>query len=602
VQPPPRTKILLGLGLNFCLRPTKTTHHHDVGFERFTIDCHTRMFFAGDNNPPPPRSQLFIRSNWRPDPTSLSLDFRSRVATFVVHAASLFQQKPAVSNLLLSQRLTLDSIRNDPHLIVMKTDKNLGPAIVDRMTYIRRAIDEHLSDHTTYRQLSASTALNRMKAVRIILSNFISASFQNSPSDKKFLERSLASVKDDFSYFYLLAKVHKTPWRTRPIVSVSGSLLHGLGRWTDCQLQKICRHLPNMLPSSRVLVDRIRNLELPQSTRFFTCDATSMYTNIDTAHALSEIGQYLRQSAICVAERIDPDILLQALSIIMNHNLFIFGDTYWVQLTGTAMGTPPAPMYATLYFAIHEERILKQFQRELLFYGRYIDDGVGAWSPDPAISTAENHRRFQLLQSEFNRFGKLRWTFSALSPSVDFLDLTISLTPSGNIDTCLFEKALNLYLYLPPQSNHPPGTLKGLIYGTVCRIATLTTNPDKCITFTRRLFQRLLMRGYSASFLRPIFAQAVAPKSGRAQQPHTPLFLHVPFHARDKPSKAVQQVFRRFLLEPQHETPLPLMRNRRGNPFKADRLIIAYHRSRNLGNLLAPRRLPDTGAAVSSFL
>jgi hypothetical protein len=153
-----------------------------------------------------------------------------------------------------------------------------------------------------------------------------------------------------------------------------------------------------------------------------------------------------------VAERIDPDILLQALSIIMNHNLFIFGDTYWVQLTGTAMGTPPAPMYATLYFAIHEERILKQFQRELLFYGRYIDDGVGAWSPDPAISTAENHRRFQLLQSEFYRFGKLRWTFSALSPSVDFLDLTISLTQSGHIDTCLFEKALLTCTCICPRS------------------------------------------------------------------------------------------------------------------------------------------------------
>ena len=67
-----------------------------------------------------------------------------------------------------------------------------------------------------------------------------------------------------------------------------------------------------------------------------------MYTNIDTAHPLKTISEFLRNATICCHVDINADNVIAALTIIMRHNVFTFDNRYWVQLTGTAMGAPEA--------------------------------------------------------------------------------------------------------------------------------------------------------------------------------------------------------------------------------------------------------------------
>jgi hypothetical protein len=69
-----------------------------------------------------------------------------------------------------------------------------------------------------------------------------------------------------------------------------------------------------------------------------------MCTNFDTTHALEVISNFLRYSPQC--RDIDADPIICALAIIMCNNLFKFGDTHWLQITGTAMG-PPSDVFAT---------------------------------------------------------------------------------------------------------------------------------------------------------------------------------------------------------------------------------------------------------------
>ena len=81
---------------------------------------------------------------------------------------------------------------------------------------------------------------------------------------------------------------------------------------------------------------------------------------------------------------------------------------------------------------------------------------------------------YAALQATMNSFGSLEWEFTALSKTINFMDVHLSITPTG-IKSTLYEKPMNLYLYLPPLSAHTPGVLRGLIIGMTKQIYALTT-------------------------------------------------------------------------------------------------------------------------------
>ena len=51
-----------------------------------------------------------------------------------------------------------------------------------------------------------------------------------------------------------------------------------------------------------------------------------------------------------------------------DHEFFTFGDIAFKQLNGTALGTPPAPPYATIYYGIKEEKFLPHHSRRVIYY------------------------------------------------------------------------------------------------------------------------------------------------------------------------------------------------------------------------------------------
>jgi hypothetical protein len=598
---PISVRSILGLGLNFIPSPKKTLGSTGIDLPRFRRDLLLYNHFAGQSNSDTEITELRPQSTWTP--SNISAEFKVRINSFENEINKNIRQHPVRSNLLPLQQAGLQFLCSHPEIKVWSTDKNLGHIVTPTETYINRAYSDHLNDSSTYREISINIAEGRILAIKRMVKNFVENYHTSSQQygarrttkptiTGRFLLESLETT-DPFAYFYMLAKIHKSPWTTRPVTSVAGSLLHGLGQWVDKELQKIIKQLPYVTTSSASLINTLSSHSpLPLNAQLFTADARSMYTNINTNHAMQVIKEFLNEPTFLQNfPNIDRNALLTALQILMRHSLFKFNNKFYLQMTGCAMGTPPAPPYATLYFYLHERSFIQLFP-SCIFYTRYLDDIFGIWLP-PSTTLPTTDIMWINFKSTFDSFGDLRWDFSELSSTVNFLDLTISISIDNHIITDLFEKPLNLHLYLPPASLHPPGVLNGLTKGALHRIFTLCSQPTERSKHITNFLQRLYRRGHHPTSIIPLIDHFGIQKTNEIQKQATTIrnmYLHCVF-IPSPTLQLVRPIVQKTIIQPPSEPPIHHLCNNLGVKLREFRLILAYHRLPNLKNILSPRKL-----------
>jgi hypothetical protein len=102
------------------------------------------------------------------------------------------------------------------------------------------------------------------------------------------------------------------------------------------------------------VIKDLEHLTIPRNALLFSADAKSMYTNIDSATGLLTFQNFFEVKAHNISPRFPVALFLNILEIVMKNNIFNFSDTYWLQLSGTAMGTPAACAYATITYGHFE--------------------------------------------------------------------------------------------------------------------------------------------------------------------------------------------------------------------------------------------------------
>ena len=277
------------------------------------------------------------------------------------------------------------------------------------------------------------------------------------------------------------------------------------------------------------------------------------------------------------------------------------------------MGTPCACAYAMSFFGLIERtEILPKYENRLKLDVRQIDDILILWQlSEDDTNKKKDTDDWNEFKADLNSATKLNWIIEEPKLVTNFLDLTIYIGKDNKIYTRTYQKPMNLFLYIPSHSAHPPGLTKSLIYGLYKTHFKQNTNQEDFLKMIKLLFQRMLLRGYLKETIAPVFIDAVKritelnenPTRNDAVETKTPLnqlFLHLPYHPRDVSRNFIRKNYENTCNKGKssfqnYETETGTM--------KINKFTIAYSRPKNLRDILSPSTLKETeDIQVSNFI
>jgi hypothetical protein len=134
-------------------------------------------------------------------------------------------------------------------------------------------------------------------------------------------------------------------------------------------MKQLLPFVKSYIKNSFTVIQDLSTMEIPKNAFLFSADAKSMYTNINTNIGVQAIKDFITSNEESLPSDFPSNLFLQILEIVMKNNVFTFENTTWLQLSGTAMGTPTPCAYATVSFGQHENSTdLPRFSQYLLYY------------------------------------------------------------------------------------------------------------------------------------------------------------------------------------------------------------------------------------------
>jgi hypothetical protein len=303
--------------------------------------------------------------------------------------------------------------------------------------------------------------------------------------------------------FHGIPKIHKNPWKLRPIVPMHSYVMGPLARILHAMLLPVQRSFPWICESSRNLCSEVAeyNKSATSRTRLWSGDVTGMYTNIQ--------WRYFVMALRCILISGDwydeqtRNWIVSAAEQVWFSAMFQIGSVLVRQKDGVPMGLHCAPVFANLFMANTEKNFLRHNPH--LFYRRYIDD---IFALDPREDTL-NHLHVPGLD--------IQWTSSAYELS--FLDVRFHTHPeSAAVCFAPYHKALNHHQYIPWRSAHPTSVKKGIIKGELSRVRAICYKESYFLSWKATFLSWLRARGWPNrvlhSWARQVQWQPYFPSSG----------------------------------------------------------------------------------------
>lgn len=504
-------EILLSKSLNFIPSPGKTFDNIDKmmkNLDKWRIDTLRQLYFSNNKSTSETNSKFsrcILKSSWVPSEKDFKKTnrftemekFNSAHEQITKEIQELTSQKKQTiqKNLSHNMRKSLTCLLKDTNRIIMPADKNVGITICKKEDY-NTAILEQLNDKSFKKLMYRNQANAIAKKFLYNLKN-ICFDYEISDPTAKFIPFLKSTAFDEKSHIfnpvYALWKIHK-PYKTRLppmrlIVPTSQCYTKKAALLVDEMLQPIVKNLITVLPSSAAMLKDLKQLKIEKDDmKFTTLDVTALYPSIPIDKGIEAVEKILTDYSITQnMKKHTKKLIIDLLTIVMHSIVVEFENQTYQQISGTAMGSTLAVVFANIYMYVLEFNALKLLTNQPIYYKRYIDD---------IIYITDQINANILYQSLVSQDPiNIKFTGNIAEDKCIHMDLELEIQGSY-IKTSLHQKAINRYMYAPRSSFVPPHQRTAFISNEVRRYAINCSSIDDWKNFTRLFISRLNMRGY----------------------------------------------------------------------------------------------------------
>ena len=166
-------------------------------------------------------------------------------------------------------------------------------------------------------------------------------------------------------YFYGLPKIHKRFDQfppLRPICSGFNSCTSKLFEFVDVFLKPLAQQSPSYIKDTSDFVQKIETdvapLDTHSDTFLVTMDVSSLYPNIDHQEGIDACETVINTRT---SQLVPTSVLCDLITTILKCNTLKFGERFFHQMKGTAMGTPMAINLANLFMGKLETDLLNDY-------------------------------------------------------------------------------------------------------------------------------------------------------------------------------------------------------------------------------------------------
>ena len=477
--------------------------------KEYTRRCRLLEYFSDTepNSGPNIPAKLYVKSNWTPPSgRNAALDlYCDNFEKSVLLSNNTISQHKVKDNLPALERKALYSLMNNPNLTIREADKGGSLVVMDTNQY-NNAILSILANPTLYKPLPTDPTSTNLCLIQAQIRHLEHLKIIPPEIMKHIIHGEVSCP-----YFYGLPKIHKpkSPHTNLPPFRGIISQTHGptvrASYWLDSVLNPLVPTFcgEHWVKDSIHVLQKLQTLNtdnhISSLTSIVAIDVVDMYNNIPHKEGIDACRLALKSHTSY--NNLEISEICKLLHLVLTLNNFSFNNNHYLQLTGTAMGTPVAPSYANLFMADFWRKHISPLPNQPFQTLRYMDD---------IIVFHNNHPNdiFDFCNNINKTHNSIKFTHSNPDKTATFLDISIHII-NNKAETDLHTKPTDSNRYLSPSSEHPKHIFRSVVYSGALRLKRICSLEQWLHIRIQQFTNNLLLSGYRKTFVQPIINQVL---------------------------------------------------------------------------------------------